>query len=92
MIQLFEDYHFLFQASKIALLVKNLPANAGDTRDACSSPGSGRSSEVGNGTPLQYSCLENFHGRSSLAGYTAYRELDVTEYSGTSPILSKQKT
>ena len=73
MIELFEDYHFLFWTSKIALRVKNLPANAGDTRDAYSSPGSGRSSEVGNGTPLQYSCLENFHGRSSLAGYTAHR-------------------
>ena len=39
--------------------VKNLPANAGDTRDPGSSPGSGRSHGVGNGNPLQYSCLEN---------------------------------
>ena len=31
--------------------------NAGDTRD--SSPGSERSPGVGNGNPLQYSCLEN---------------------------------
>jgi len=37
-------------------VVKNPPANAGDTG---SSPGSGRSPEVGNGTPLQDSCLEN---------------------------------
>ena len=37
----------------------NLPANAGDTRDASSIPGSGRSSGVGKGNPLQYSCLEN---------------------------------
>ena len=36
-------------------MVKNLPANAGDTGDAGSIPGSG----VGNGNPLQYSCLEN---------------------------------
>ena len=41
------------------LVVKNLPANAGDARDAASIPGSGRSPEVGNGNPLQYSCLEN---------------------------------
>ena len=47
------------QASQVALLVKNPPANAGDTRDADSIPGSGRSPGVGNGTPLQYSCLEN---------------------------------
>ena len=41
------------------LLVKNPPANAGDIRDAGSMPGSGRSPGVGNGNPLQYSCLEN---------------------------------
>ena len=39
--------------------VKNLPANAGGTRHRGSIPGSGRSPGVGNGTPLQYSCLEN---------------------------------
>ena len=41
------------------LVVKNLPANAGDARDMSSIPGSGRSSGVGNGNPLQYYCLEN---------------------------------
>ena len=39
--------------------VKNPPANAGDTRDMGSIPGSGRSPWKGNGNPLQYSCLEN---------------------------------
>ena len=39
--------------------VLNPPANAGDTRDADSIPGSGRYPGVGNGNPLQYSCLEN---------------------------------
>ena len=36
----------------------------------------------GNGNPLQYSCLENFHGQSSLAGYSPWgcEELDVTEH------------
>ena len=38
--------------------VKNLPANAGDTGDVGSVPGSG-SSPGGNGNPLQYYCLEN---------------------------------
>ena len=33
--------------------------NTGDTRDAGSIPGLGRSPGVGNGDPLQYSCLEN---------------------------------
>ena len=40
-------------------MVKNLPANVGDIKDAGSGSGSGRSSEGGNSKPLQYSCLEN---------------------------------
>ena len=40
-------------------MVKNWPANAGDTRVMGSVPGLGRSPEEGNGNPLQYSCLEN---------------------------------
>ena len=40
-------------------VVKNLPANAGDIRDAGSIPGSGGSPEEGNGNLLQHSCLEN---------------------------------
>ena len=40
-------------------MVKNLPANAGDSRDVGSIPGSGRSPGEGSGNPLQYSCLEN---------------------------------
>ena len=34
-------------------MVKNLPANAGDSRDAVSIPESGQSPGVGNGNPLQ---------------------------------------
>ena len=44
-------------------VVKNLPPNAGDTREAGSIPGLGRSPSVGNGNPLQYSCLENSKDR-----------------------------
>ena len=40
-------------------VVKNPPANAGITGDACWIPGSGRSPGGGNGNPLQYSCLGN---------------------------------
>ena len=42
----------------VVLVVKNPPPNAGDIRDVCSVPGSGRSGG-GHGNPLQYSCLEN---------------------------------
>ena len=47
------------RAFHVALVVKNLPANAGDIRDMGSIPGSGRSPGEGNGNPLQYSCLRN---------------------------------
>ena len=43
----------------MALVVKSLPANAGDIRDAGLIPGLGRSPGGGHGNPLQYSCLEN---------------------------------
>ena len=43
----------------MVLVVKNLPANAGDARDVSLIPESGRSAEVGNGNPFQYSCSEN---------------------------------
>ena len=40
-------------------MVKNPPASAGDVRDAGSIPGSERSPGKGNGSPIQYFCLEN---------------------------------
>ena len=43
----------------MALVVKNPPANSGDTREVGSVPGSRRSSAEENGNPLQYSRLEN---------------------------------
>ena len=52
-----------FKAFQVAVVIKNLSANAGDTRDASSIPVLGRSSTVGNDNPLQYSCLENSMGR-----------------------------
>ena len=42
-----------------ASVIKYLPTNAGDTRDASSIYGSGRSLEVRNDNPRQCSCLEN---------------------------------
>ena len=38
---------------------KEFACNAGDMGDAGLIPGSGRSPGEGNGSPLQYSCLEN---------------------------------
>ena len=46
-------------ASQAVLVVKNLPANAGDVRDTGSILGLGRSPRGGNGNPLQYSYLGN---------------------------------
>ena len=47
-------------------MVKNLPANAGDSG---SIPESRRSPGEGNGHPLQY-CLEKFHGQRNMVGYS----------------------
>ena len=61
------------------LVVKNLPANAGDIGDVSSIPGSGRSSGEGHGNPLQYLCLEKSMDRgawhASVYGVTKSRTL-----------------
>ena len=46
-------------------MAKNPPAKAGDTRNMDSVPGSERSPGVGNGNPLQYSCMENSMDRGA---------------------------
>ena len=51
--------------SQVVPVVKNMPAKAGDTRDTGSIPESGRSHEVGNGNPLQYSCQEKYMNRGA---------------------------
>ena len=65
----------------MALLVKNLPANAGDIRDAGSIPGSGRSPGGGHGNPLQYSSLENSIDREAWQAVVHWvaQESDTTE-------------
>ena len=54
-------FKFQYQVTglQVVLVLKNLPANAGDIRDVGLIPGSGRSPGGGHGNPLQYSCLEN---------------------------------
>ena len=45
--------------------MKNLPANEGDVRDMGLIPGSRRFPGEGNGSPLQYSCLQNLMDRGA---------------------------
>ena len=66
-------------------MVKNLPANAGDTRDVSSIPGSGRFPGGGNGNPLQYSCLEDSMDRGAWRATSpgSHKESDTNEHTGT---------
>ena len=66
-------------------MVKNRTANTGDTKDADSIPGSGRSPGVGNGNPL--------HGQISLAGYNPWgrKASDMTEHTYTHTHKSAHK-
>ena len=70
-------------ASQAALVVKNIPANAGDARVSGLIPGLEKSLGVGNGNPLQYSCLENSMDGGALCatvhGAACCKELDMTE-------------
>ena len=50
---------FLLRAPQVILVVKNLPANAGDLTDTCLIPETGRFLGGEHVNPLQYSCLEN---------------------------------
>ena len=61
-------------------MVKNPPANAEDIRDMGSTPGLGRFPGEGQGSPVQYSCLESPTDRGP-GGYSLHRreESDTTE-------------
>ena len=64
----------------MALVVKNLPFNAGDTEEAGLIPGWGRSPGGGHGNPLQYSCLESPKDRGAWrATVHGVAELETTE-------------
>ena len=64
-------------------MVKNPPANAGDSGDVSLIHGSGRSPGRGDGTPLQCSCLENPMHRGAWWATVqgGHKELDTTEHS-----------
>ena len=64
----------------MGLVVKNVPANAGDIRDSGSIPGLERSPGGGNGNPFQYSCLGNPIDRGAwvAAVHGGSKESDMT--------------
>ena len=62
-------------------VVKNPPANAGDTRDVGFISGSGRSLGEGNGNPLQYSCLDNSMDRGAWWATVHGVEKELTQLS-----------
>ena len=65
---------------QVALVVKNLPANARDATDVGLIPGLGRAPGGGGGNPLLYSCLENSMDRGAWrATVPRPTELDTTE-------------
>ena len=68
------------RASQVTLVVKNLPANAGDIRDMGVIPRWERYLGEGHGNPLKYSCLENPMDRGTWQA-TVHRvtKLDTTE-------------
>ena len=67
--------------SQVALVVKNMLANAGDKRDVGLILGLGRSPGGGHGNPLQYSCLENLLDRGAWWAivHGGRTESDMTE-------------
>ena len=66
--------------SRVALVAKNLPANAENVRNLGSIPGSRRSLGGGHGNPLQYPCLDNPMDRGAWqAKVYQVTELDTTE-------------
>ena len=68
-------------ASRLVLAANNPSANAGNTGDSDSTPGSARPPGGRNGNPLQYSCLENpmDRGVSWATVHRVGKESDMTE-------------
>ena len=65
-------------------MVKNLQANAGDSRELGSIPVLGRSPGAGNGNWINYSCLENFMDQGAWRACPwGCKELDITEHTHT---------
>ena len=69
-------------STALVLVVNNPPASAADARDLGLIPGSGGSAGEGNGSPFQYSCLENPMDRGAWWAkvYGVAKELYTTEH------------
>ena len=77
-------------ASQVALVVKNLPANAGDVSDMGSIPGSRRSPGGGNDNPLQNSCQDNSIDRRvwrATVREAAKSQRQLSTYTRTKPLV-----
>ena len=71
---------------------KESTRNEGDTGDSGSIPGLGRPPEEGNGSPLQYSCLENSVDRGAWwAIVIGVAELDMTKQLTLSLLVKSEK-
>ena len=68
------------RASQVALVVKQLPASAGNIRDASLIPGLGRCPGGGHGNPLQYSWPGESYGQRSLARYSPWGSQSQSHY------------
>ena len=67
----------------MALVVKNLPADVGDIRDAGSIPGLGRSAWKRAGQPTPVFLTGESHGQRSLAGYVQFTGSQRVEHDGS---------
>ena len=69
----------------MALVVRNLLANAGDLRAMVSVPVSGRFPRGGKGTPLQFPCLDNSVDRGAwwATVHGVAKRVDMTEHAHT---------
>ena len=75
-------FFFFFINLPGGAVVKIPLASAGDSSNASLSPGSGSPPRVGNGNPLQYSCLKNYINRGAWPGHSpwGHKKLEATEW------------
>ena len=79
--------------SQVVPVIKNPPANAGDTGHAGLIPALGRYLGEGNGNPLHYCCLVNSMERGAWGGYSpwSHKESDTTDHTTAIHILMTQQ-
>ena len=85
-IQIFVGKVMSLLSNMLSRFVMGFPDGSAGKESACNvgdlglTPELGRSSAGGHCNPLQHSCLENFHGQRSLAGYSSWgrKESDTT--------------